>query len=72
MIYTDLDSLAVAAANTVGQENFARLGKLVQVYFDALENPPAGIIGVGAIAYAEQALIGYQISLIHLSDMVTE
>jgi len=37
------------------------IGKLIKVYFDALNNPPLGVIGVGAITYAEDALIAYQL-----------
>lgn len=33
---------------------------LSKVYFDALNNPPEGIIGVGAITYAECMLIAAQ------------
>ena len=36
---------------------FRRLSK---VYFDALNNPPEGVIGVGAITYAEDMLIAAQ------------
>lgn len=37
------------------------IGKLLKVYFDAEQNPPFGVIGVGCITYAEDALIAYQI-----------
>ena len=33
---------------------------LYHVYNDALNNPPNGIIGVGAITYAEQMLAKFQ------------
>ena len=36
------------------------IGRLIKVYFDALENPPLGVIGVGAITYAENTLVAYQ------------
>jgi len=35
--------------------------KLFRVYNDAKDNPPEGIIGVGAITYAEEKLIQYQL-----------
>ena len=33
---------------------------LYHVYNDALNNPPSGVIGVGAITYAEQMLAEFQ------------
>ena len=36
------------------------IGRLIKVYFDALETPPLGVIGVGAITYAENTLVAYQ------------
>ena len=36
------------------------LAHLVQVYRNAYINAPSGIIGVGLITYAENALIEYQ------------
>ena len=36
------------------------IGQLIKVYFDALHNPPFGVIGVGAITYAENSLVAYQ------------
>jgi hypothetical protein len=38
-----------------------KLNKLFKVYFDAERNPPFGVIGVGCITYAEDALIAYQL-----------
>ena len=32
------------------------LAKLVEMYFDAEHNPPQGVIGVGAITYAQGVL----------------
>lgn len=37
------------------------LRELMEVYNNAKANPPPGIIGVGAITYAEQALIDHQL-----------
>ena len=37
------------------------IGKLIKVYFEAENNPPYGVIGVGIITYAEDALIAYQL-----------
>ena len=39
------------------RDEFRRLAK---VYMDAFNNPPEGVIGVGAITYAEQCLIQEQ------------
>lgn len=63
MLYTDLESLAIAASqlSLEDKESLEALGKLVKVYFTALHNPPEGIIGVGAITYAEQCLIDSQL-----------
>lgn len=36
------------------------LRRLWEVYRDALESPPEGVIGVGVITYAEQCLIQEQ------------
>lgn len=33
---------------------------LLQVYHEALNNPPEGVIGVGAITYAEHKLVEAQ------------
>ena len=63
MIYTDMESLIKAASQTAVDniDSLNRLKNLIGVYFDALENPPLGVIGVGAVTYAEQALIDYQL-----------
>ncbi len=37
-----------------------RLADLASAYMDAERNPPEGIIGVGAITYAEQIMQGMQ------------
>ena len=34
--------------------------RLFDVYHNALDNPPEGVIGVGAITYAEQKLVEAQ------------
>lgn len=36
------------------------LRRLIKVYLDAYANPPEGVIGVGAITYAEQCLMEAQ------------
>lgn len=36
------------------------LSWLVRSYHDALHNPPEGVIGVGAITYAEDVLVKLQ------------
>ena len=63
MIYTDLTSILSAASQLSADdtESLRRLGELIRVYQTALNNPPDGVIGVGAITYAEQALINYQL-----------
>ena len=38
-----------------------RLAELAHAYLDAEGNPPEGIIGVGAITYAEQMLQAAQV-----------
>jgi hypothetical protein len=62
MIYTDRDALLSAAVQLSADdtESLRRLGELFRVYYDALHSPPDGVIGVGAITYAEQKLIDYQ------------
>lgn len=37
-----------------------QLRKLMSVYYGALEDPPDGVIGVGAITYAEMKLVEAQ------------
>jgi hypothetical protein len=37
-----------------------KVTKLVHTYFEALENPPEGVVGAGAITYAEQKLVEAQ------------
>lgn len=37
-------------------ETLRRLAELVSIYFDAENNPPEGVIGVGIISYAERML----------------
>lgn len=62
MIYTDLKALtnAIDQIDMAHQEQVAEWRHLVSVYFDALYNPPQGVIGVGAITYAEDTLINAQ------------
>ena len=63
MVYTDLPALLSAASSLSAEdvESLRRLGDLIRVYQSALHNPPDGVIGVGAITYAEQALINHQL-----------
>lgn len=63
MVYTDLPALLSAASQLSAEdvESLKRLGRLIVVYQTALYNPPDGVIGVGAITYAEQALINHQL-----------
>jgi len=67
MIYADFDSLCAAIADidvfdVESSDSLTLLEQLIRVYFDALHNPPEGIIGVGAITYAEQMLINFQLN----------
>lgn len=66
MIYCDIDAIAMAAAqiDPSDEAQLKALVDLLRVYFDALNNPPDGVIGVGAITYAESALVDYQIKLV--------
>jgi hypothetical protein len=63
VIYTDLEALAIAATqmNPRDAESVAALSDLIRVYFDALHNPPPGVIGVGAITYAQDCLVAAQL-----------
>jgi hypothetical protein len=63
MIYTDLDSLLVLLGQIdLTDETQAKgIKALFKVYTDALYNPPLGVIGVGAITYAENALVAFQL-----------
>jgi hypothetical protein len=63
MLYTDLESLALAATqiDITDSEQIDRLRRLISVYWEAYQNPPYGIIGVGAITYAQDALIAAQL-----------
>ena len=63
MLYDSLDSLVqlLSQIDTTDKEQMDKLNTLFEVYTDALHNPPIGIIGVGAITYAENALVAYQL-----------
>jgi hypothetical protein len=50
-------SLAAGAWASLSQADKDNLIKLAKVYFNALNNPPEGVIGVGAITYAEQQML---------------
>lgn len=65
MILSSFTQLATASFNAIPEDLIAtdetrRLSSLISAYFDALYNPPEGVIGVGAITYAEQMLIAAQ------------
>jgi len=47
------DDLAMFAERLSWDAEYLRLKGLSQVYNDAERNPPKGVIGVGAISYAE-------------------
>lgn len=67
MIYTDMESLvhAIWASDTTSPdfpERAKHFERLIQVYWKAYHNPPEGVIGVGAITYAQDALIAAQLN----------
>lgn len=59
MFYHNLKDLTLAAMSWDNLSDLEKsdLSLLVLVYMSALNNPPEGVIGVGAIAYAEQQLV---------------
>lgn len=65
MTYKNLRDLAAAAMDVdlKDTEQSQRIAELIRVYFDAEKNPPEGVIGVGAISYAEYQLIKAQESI---------
>ena len=65
MTYKNLNDLALAAMDVdlKDTEQAQRMAELIRVYFDAEKNPPEGVIGVGAISYAEYQLIKAQESI---------
>ena len=64
MLYATLDSLLnlFSRIDLKDSRSMAALGALVKVYHNAASNPPEGVIGVGVITYAENALIDFQLS----------
>lgn len=62
VMYKDLDALSAAMVEVDLKDEAAvdKLSVLVGVYFDALYGPPEGVIGVGAISYAEYKLMEAQ------------
>ena len=64
MIYTDLEALCQALWEADKNDPIwvKELGRLTKVYWDAYHNPPEGVIGVGAITYAQEALIKAQLN----------
>ena len=65
MIYTDLEALCQAlwqANENDDPDGVKELVRLTKVYWQAFQNPPEGIIGVGAITYAQAALIEAQLN----------
>jgi hypothetical protein len=66
MIYTDLESLALSATqiDVTDAAQIDRLRHLIKVYWEAYQNPPEGIIGVGAITYAQDVLISAQLDTV--------
>lgn len=68
MIYTDMGSLVLAIWQTDADdvESLKRFADIARAYYDAMHNAPDGIFGVGAIVYAEQAMINYQLGLVEV------
>jgi hypothetical protein len=65
MIYTDLEALCQAlwqAHENDDPDGAKELVRLTKVYWEAYHNPPEGVIGVGAITYAQEALIAAQLN----------
>lgn len=64
MIYTDLEALSMALMqiDQSDEQQMKELGRLTKAYWDAYHNPPEGVIGVGAITYAQEALIAAQLN----------
>ena len=62
MIYKNGNDLlqAVIGVDISNTEGLKHLHSLCDIYYDALTNPPPGVIGVGAISYAERVLIAEQ------------
>lgn len=61
MIYKDFSALCVGIYEGFDKgEDITKLRVLMYLYQDALRNPPDGVIGVGAITYAEQKLVEAQ------------
>mgnify|MGYP003642523387 CR=1 FL=1 len=63
MIYTDLKSLCegIAQCDMDDTDSVVMFQHLILTYYKALENPPQGVIGVGAISYAQEMLVNAQI-----------
>ena len=62
---TDLEALCQAlwqANENDDPDGVKELVRLTKVYWQAFHNPPEGIIGVGAITYAQEALIAAQLN----------
>lgn len=62
MTYKNMDDLYrdIFECDEEEVERLHYLGRLAKVYWDAFYNPPEGVIGVGAVTYAEQKLIEAQ------------
>ena len=54
-LYTEVET--DADPHLLTAEEWITLADLVDVYFDAIHNPPEGVVGVGAITYAERQLM---------------
>lgn len=62
MYYHDLKDLSLSAGSwdSLDKGEQDKVARLCKVYFDALQNPPEGVIGVGSITYAEDQLMSAQ------------
>ena len=64
MIYENLDSIVALCGNfdCLSKGDKAYVSAMLKTYWEAYHNPPPGIIGVGAVTYAEGALIAFQLN----------
>lgn len=61
--YASLSELAQALdhIDMTDTDQIERFRRLLRIYMDASQNPPDGVVGVGIITHAEDALVSAQI-----------
>lgn len=64
MICKNLDDLMdrVMEIDSLSETERNYLRAMLNAYWSAYHNPPAGVVGVGAVSYAESALISFQLN----------